>query len=329
MDIEKIALKFKCKVKECKALRAVFLVYTDKGTKIIKESKKEPEKIIYIHGLKEYLYNRGFNYLDRFLLSDLGLPFVIYENRIFVMEDYIEGRECSFSNPYDRVGAMRTLANLHIKGAGYIAPTGAEERDDIGKWGKNYLRKINDLENIKKNLIKKKKKDAFDTLFLQDFDFFMELAWQAYDTLRNSKYEQLKDIAVRERPICHHDYTYHNIIIDKNGYVNVIDFDYSCHELPIYDIAAVILRVMRRLSYDLNIALTMLYDYDLVNPISNDELPLLLSLFEFPQKYWRLSNRYYRGKDGWSQKKFIKKYYEIIDDKEFMIDFLKNFRTVI
>lgn len=329
MDIEKIALDFNCRVKDWKPLRSVFLVYTDKGIKIIKESKKEPEKLLYIHGLKEYLYNKGFYNLDRFLPSYLGLPFLIYENRIFVMEDFILGRECSFSNPYDRDGAMRTLAKLHICGEGYVAPLGAAERKDIGKWEKYYLRKINDLQNSKREVSTKKKKDEFDKMFLRDVDFFIEMAWMAYDTLKNSKYKQISKAAETKCPICHHDYTYHNIIIGENGIVNVIDFDYSCHELPIYDIAAVILRVMRRLSYDLDTALTMLYDYDGIRSISNNELPLLMSLLEFPQKFWRLTNRYYEGKDGWSQKKFIGKYLEIIDDKEFMIDFLREFRKVI
>lgn len=329
MNIENIALEFKCRVKSWKPLRAVFLVYTDKGTKIIKESKKEPEKLIYIHGLKEYLYDRGFHNLDRFLPSALGLPFVINDNRVFIMEDFIEGRECSFSNPYDRAGAMRTLAKLHVCGRGYTTPIGAVERNDIGKWEKTYLRKINDLENFKREVLSKKKKDTFDKMFLQDVDFFMEMAWIAYDTLKNSKYQYLSKKAEKEWPICHHDYTYHNIIIGRKEIVNVIDFDYSCHELPIYDIAAVILRVMRRLSYDLDTALTMLYDYDLVRPISDNELPLLMSLLEFPQKFWRLTNRYYSGKDGWSEKKFINKYFEIIDDKEFMIDFLRDFKKFI
>lgn len=329
MDIENIASQFRYRIKSYKPLRAVFLVDTDKGLKIIKESKKEPEKLFYIHGLKEYLYNRGFKTLDRFLLSKVGLPFVIEDNRIFIMEDFIQGRECSFSNPYDRVKAMRTLANLHICGSGYIAPFGAAERNDIGKWEKSYLRKINDLENSKREVLNKKQRDDFDKIFIEDVDFFIEMAWIAYDTLKNSKYQSICQIAEKKSPICHHDYTYHNIIIDKNNVLNIIDFDYSCNELPIYDIAAVILRVMRRLSYDLDIALTMLYHYDLIRPISDNELPLLMSLFEFPQKFWRLTNRYYSGKDGWSQKKFISKYFEIIDDKDFMIDFLRGFRKII
>jgi len=329
MNIEAIASRFKIKIMGLKPLRGVYLAYTNKGPKIIKKSKKEPEKLLYIHGLKEYMYKRGFHNLDRFLISDQGLPFVIDEGNIYIMEDFISGRESSFLNPYDRSAAMRTLAELHIYGQGYIPPTGAAERNDIGKWEKSYLRKINDLAEIKETIKKKKHKDEFDKMFLEDVDFFMEMAWRAYDTLRESRYKVLCKAAESLKPICHHDYTYHNIIISKEGQINIIDFDYSCHELPSYDIAAVIQRVMRRFSFNIDIAMDMLMDYDRVRPITDDELMLILSLSEFPQRFWRVTDRYYSGKTQRSKKKFIKKYYEVVDDKAFMLDFVNNLRNII
>ncbi len=329
MDIEAIASKFSIKVKGIKPLRGVYMAYTDKGIKIIKESKKDPEKLLYIHGMKEYIYRRGFHNLDRFLISDQGLPFVTDEGRIFIMEDFISGRECSFSNPYDRSAAMRTLAQLHIYGQGYITPTGAAERNDIGKWENNYIKRINNMLDYKKAVTQKKDKDEFDKMFMEDVDFFIEMGWRAYDTLKSSRYKMLCKAAEALRPICHHDYTYHNIIMGKQGRVDIIDFDYSCHELSCYDVAAVIQRVMRRFSFDIDIAMDMLTDYDMVKPITDDELLLILSLSEFPQRFWRITERYYSGKREWSKKKFIKKYHETVDDKAFMMDFVNDFRNII
>lgn len=329
MNIEAIAKEFDVRVLDIKPLRGVYLAYTDRGTKIIKKSKKEPEKLLYVHGLKEYIYKRGFHNIDRFLISKQGLPFVIEGEELYIMEDFIFGRECSFLNPYDRSAAMRTLAKLHIYAQGYTPPTGAAEKNNIGKWEKNYLKKINDLANFKEMAKKKKHKDDFDKMFLEDVDFFLELAWRAYDTLSNSRYKILCQVAESIKPICHHDYTYHNIIIDKYHRMNVIDFDYSCHELTCYDLAAVIQRVMRRLSFNIDIAIEMIIDYDRVKPVTDDEFVLMLSLFEFPQRFWRVTDRYYSGKTQMSEEKFIKKYYEVVEDKEFMLDFIDDFRRII
>ena len=86
---------------------------------------------------------------------------------------------------------------------------------------------------------------------------------------------------------------------------------------------------MRRFSFDIDIAMDMLTDYDMVKPITDDELLLILSLSEFPQRFWRITERYYSGKREWSKKKFIKKYYETVDDKAFMMDFVNDFRNII
>ena len=44
-------------------------------------------------------------------------------------------------------------------------------------------------------------------------------------------------MCIRDRNFCHHDYTYHNIIVDDNDDVHVIDFDYCKREVRVYDIS--------------------------------------------------------------------------------------------
>ncbi|MGE5632309.1 MAG: CotS family spore coat protein [Caulobacteraceae bacterium] len=326
MLIEDIANDFGCRVLNSKPLRAVNLVQTDRGLVIIKETYREPDKILYIHGLKEYLYEKGFTNIDRYLLSRYQLPFAIHDNRIFVMEGYIEGRESSFTNPYDREKIVKALAYLHEAGRGYVAPTGAARRDNIGKWKKSYRKKIDDIITFKSEAKRKRKKSRFDRLFLEDVDFYIEMCWRGFDTLKNSKYDEICKRAKTENVICHHDYTYHNLIIGNNGEVNIIDFDYSCHELPVYDLASLMQKILRRFSFDMDMALGIMDNYCSVAPLSREELQLMLSMFEFPQKFWRLSERYYSGKSGWDEDDFIYKYNDIVCVKELAWDFAEGFR---
>lgn len=329
MNIDAIAKDFGCRVIYSKPLRAVSLVLTDKGLVIIKEVYREPDKILYIHGLKEYLHERGFTRIDRYLPSAYQLPFTIHENRIFVMEDYISGRECTFSNPYDREAIVKALAQLHNAGKGYTPATGAATRNSIGKWEKSYRNKIGDLTEFKELARGKKKKSTFDNMFLEDVDFYIELCWRGFDTLKNSKYEEICKKARIDNVICHHDYTYHNLIVGFMGEVNVIDFDYSCHELPVYDLAALIQKILKRYSYDVDMALELIEDYCSAAPLSSEELVLMLSLFEFPQRFWRITERYYRGKTDWEEKTFISKYNDTVIMKELAFDFIENFRKYI
>lgn len=326
MYIEEIAKEFGCKVLYSTPLRAVNLVQTDRGLVIIKETYREPDKILYIHGLKEYLYENGFTRLDRYIMSKFQLPFTIYDDRIFVMEDYIAGRECSFTNPYDREMIVRALAELHKAGKGYTPATGAYPRDNIGKWKRSCRKKIDDIIAFKKEVKAKRRKTEFDKMFLEDVDYYIEMCWRGFDTLKNSRYDEICRKAKEEKTICHHDYTYHNLIISPEGEVNVIDFDYCCHELPVYDLASLIQKVLRRYYYDIDMAMDMIDTYDSVMPLNREDLALMLSLFEFPQKFWRIVERYYKKKTDWREKEFISKYNDIVCVKDFQFDFTEEFR---
>jgi len=329
MDIDVIAKEFGCKILYSKPLRAVNLAQTDRGLMIIKETCREPDKILYIHGLKEYLHEKGFTNLDRYLLSKYQLPFAIYEDRIFVMENYIGGRECSFTNPYDRRAIVKALALLHNAGKGYMPATGAASRNSIGKWEKSYRKKIEDLTEFKELAGRKKKKSKLDIMFLEDVDFYIEMCWRGFDTLNNSRYDEICKKAKKDKTICHHDYTYHNLIIGLEGKVNVIDFDYSCHELPVYDLATLIQKILKRYSYDVDMALELIEDYCKIAPLCKDDFVLMLSLFEFPQKFWRITERYYREKADWDEKTFLCKYNDILIMKGFVLDFVEDFRRYI
>jgi spore coat protein I len=191
MNIDAIAKEFGRRLIYSKPLRAVNLALTDKGLVIIKETFKDPDKILYIHGLKEYLHEKGFTRVDRYLPSKYQLPFTIFEDRVFVMEDYISGRECTFTNPYDREAIVKALAQLHNAGKGYTPATGAASRNSIGKWERSYRNKIDNLIEFKELARGKKKKSTFDSMYLKDVDLYIELCWRAFDTLKNSKYEEL------------------------------------------------------------------------------------------------------------------------------------------
>ncbi len=329
INLDEIARGFGCRVLASKPMRAVNMVQTDQGLAIIKEVFREPDKILYIHNLKEYLFESGFTCLDRYMLSVYQLPFLFVDNRVFVMERFIKGRECSFTNPFDREKIVKALARLHLAGKGYVPPTGSASRNNIGKWKKSDSSKLNDLLAFKRLAKAKKKKSRFDRLFLEDVDHYIEMGWRGFDTLNHSQYDVVCDKAARDNTVCHHDYTYHNLIIDEFGNVNVIDFDYSCHELPVYDLAALILKILRRYSYDIDMAVQLMQYYHEVSPLNRDDCILMLSLFEFPQKFWRIAERYYNGKTDWKEELFISKYNDIICDKAFQADFIEEFRSRI
>jgi len=76
-------------------------------------------------------------------------------------------------------------------------------------------------------------------------------------------------------------------------------------------------------------ALEIIEDYCSIAPLEREDLVLMLSLFEFPQRFWRIAERYYKDKTTWEEKTFLAKYNDTVIMKEFILDFVEDFRKYI
>ena len=74
-------------------------------------------------------------------------------------------------------------------------------------------KRIKSLDKMRDMVRKKNNKTNFDMLYLKSMDFYKEIGKNALMTLKESNYIELCEIAERNKGFCHHDYTYHNIII--------------------------------------------------------------------------------------------------------------------
>ena len=60
-------------------------------------------------------------------------------------------------------------------------------------------------------------------------EFYKEMAKKALQTLNESSYYELCAEAEKEKGLCHHDYTYHNIILDDMEYATEIRLYIRCY----------------------------------------------------------------------------------------------------
>ena len=163
--------------------------------------------------------------------------------------------------------------------------------------------------------------------YIKIVEFYKSLGKRAKAVIDTSYYVELCKTTEEEKIFCHHDYTYHNIIIDKEEKVNVIDFDYCKREVRIYDISAFMVKVLKRVKWDLEYAKLIIDAYNEVDIIKEDEYRVLYSYLLFPQRFWRLSNRYYYNEVNWSQNTFNSKMEELIAEQDNYMKFLDDFKN--
>ena len=175
-----------------------------------------------------------------------------------------------------------------------------------------------EIENLKKD---------FDIIYIKNVDFYKELAIRATKILNNSKYLSLCEEAEAEKVFCHHDYTYHNIILGNDNSVSVIDFDYCKREVRTFDISNFMIKVLKRNNWNIDFANAIIESYNKVSKLDECEYNVLYAYLQFPQRYWRLANRYYYNEVNWGQNTFDSKLESIINEKDEYLKFLDDFKN--
>jgi spore coat protein I len=318
-----IAGYYGLKVNNIFPYKDALVIVTQQGRKLlVRKLPFSAGRLKFVHYAKEHLAFSGFASTDRYLCTLSGDPCFIYNNSCHVVVDYPAGRESNFDNDNDVKRAAVTLANLHKASRGYKAPQGCMVQDDLGKLPVFFSKRLDDIRKMKRKA--QKGKGHFDHLFTRYVDYFMELGERTREELISSGYGGVVEKARKEQSFCHHDYTHNNIIMDGDSTM-VINFEYCRHEIRVYDIANFIRRKMRKCGWNITKAEIILDSYNSVDALENDELSVMKAILQFPQKLWRVANRYYNSRRSWSERNYVLRLQEIVDEIEPLNEFIRQY----
>lgn len=299
-----------------------YLAVTPHGRRLLKKMPFSAGRIKFIHAAKEHLANGGFTNTDRYLRTLSGEPYFNYNDCFYTLSNFTDGRESNFENDNDVIKSAMVLAGLHYASRRYVAPGDCAVQDELGKLPGCLTKRLEDIKKTRKQA--KKEKGRFDQLFLNHVEYFIDLGQNAIGELMASGYQKIVEQTRNEGLFCHHDFTHHNIIMDDEK-ITVTNFDYCCFELRVYDIANLIRRKMRKCDWDVSKTELIIKSYNSADTLGSDELSVMKAILLFPQKFWRVVNRYYNSRRSWSEKSFITRLQEVIDEIGPHSQFLKQY----
>ncbi|EES49540.1 CotS family spore coat protein [Clostridium botulinum] len=321
-----IERQFDIKIETIKANKGVYYLKTNKGERCLKRINYGPQKLLFVYGAKEHLIKNGFSNLDRYYLNINDEPYALVNEDLYTLSEWLEGRECDFRNIDEVKIAAKTLAGMHEASKGYDPPENSKLKSDLGRWPHLMEKRTKSIDKMKDIIRKKNIKNDFDMIYLKSMEFYRDLGKQALQTLKESNYYELCMVAEQEKTFCHHDFTYHNIIIDNNEKPHIIDFDYCKREVRTFDISNFMIKVLKRVDWNIDFAKAIIESYNSVCKLRDDEYKVLYAYLQFPQRYWRLANRYYYNEVNWGQNTFTNKLSSIIDEKDKFLSFLNEFK---
>ncbi len=188
-------------------------------------------------------------------------------------------------------------------------------------------KRIKSLDKMRNMGRKRGAKGSFDLNYIKSLQFYKDLGKRAMKVLSDSNYMDICKSTEAEKSFCHHDYTYHNIIISDDS-VNVIDFDYCKREVRAYDIANFMTKVLKRVDWDIEYAKIIIDNYNKVDLLREEEYKVIFAFLLFPQRFWRLSNRYYYNEVNWAQNTFGNKLENLISEQEIYMNFIEEFKEL-
>lgn len=323
-----IERQFNIKIESIKPNKGVYHLKTDKGEKCLKKINYGAQKLLFVYGAKEHLIKNDFHRVDRYCLNAEGEPYALVNEDLYTLSEWIEGRECDFHNLEDVNIAAKNLANMHIASKGYEPPENSKLKSDLERWPHLMDKRVKSFDKMRDMARKKNNKSNFDLNYIKAMQFYKDLGKRAMGVLNSSEYINICKLTEVEKSFCHHDYTYHNIIIDKNNNVNIIDFDYCKREVRAYDISNFMIKVLKRVDWNMEFANTIINSYNEISPLMEEEYRLIFSFLLFPQRFWRLANRYYYNEVNWAQNTFANKLEDLVKEQQIYLKFIEDFKQV-
>lgn len=323
--IDQVQEKYNIEVSTTNNFRGGVVVGSSAGKCFLKKVPFSSDRIIFIHRAKEHLYGQGFTQLDRFLCTNDEKPYFEVDGENYTLSHMVDGRECNFDSKPDLNTAVRQLAYMHKASKGFKQETHDFAKSDLGKLPQNLKKRLQDISKMKKKALKAKGK--FDYLFLDWYDYFYKLGESALEQLSLSKYHEIVEDSKIQGFFCHRDYTHSNILFNGQK-TYIINFDSCCLELKMYDLMNLIRRKMRKCNWNIEEAKNVVQAYNAIETISPDEFDILTIMLKFPQKFWRVANRYYNSRHGWAEKVYISKLNEVIGEVEVHKSFMANIQKM-
>lgn len=316
-------------VKQLYRARGAWLCETNKGLKLIRIYKGAPKRLECEMMVKSCLRERGCMYIDQIVANSEGACLTEEtEGEAYVLTDWYSGRECNTRDKEEVLTAVVHMAGIHRKMCDfqYFSEESGEGQDTknifyIENMYEETKRRSKELRTIRNYVMHKKQKNDFDRLFMKVYSEFESDGERAKNILMDMDYLNLYEQACQKHCLCHGDYNQHNLLMTREG-IALVRFDQMHFELHIYDLYVFMRKVLEKNRWNIGLGVAMVRAYQRVLPMEYREARCLYALMLFPEKFWKISNRYHNSRKSWMSAQNMSKLEKLIREKELKQHFL-------
>jgi spore coat protein I len=277
------------------SIKTVWKVKARQGHLCLKRLRQTYDKALFSVNAQIYIYKCGGN-VPQVIPDRENQPIVRYNDQLFVLYEWLQGKDLNFNNSADFKMAVTGLAGFHAASRGYKPCEGARISTKLAKWPEQY-ESMNRRMTAWKEAAKKESKNSSSGSYLNCIDGMLELAGIALELLDKTDYKELTGSSSQSIVLCHQDYGTGNAILTDKG-VFVIDLDGVTYDLPARDLRKIIgKQAENKNDWNKSNLKSIISWYDSVNPISRKEREILYADLMFPHWFFGLvKNRFDKNK---------------------------------
>lgn len=312
-------------IQSIEKIKNVYKIITKDNSKFcLKVIGYEYSHFYFIVSAIEHLKNNNYRNILEIINTNTKKNYINIESKFAYLTKWIDSRESNYDNPVELQMATINLATLHKCSEGFSINSKMKPRIYWGNWVKNFETRGKEILDFKKRIYQKAYKSEFDLLYLNIMIEELENVENSITNLKKSSYMTLMGREIMRRGFCHHDYAHHNVLIDSNNEIKIIDFDYCILDTHLHDLGSLCIRVMKDGKWDINKFNGIISDYSKVRKVDEEEIKILKYFFMFPQSYWQLGIQYYWEQQPWKEEIFMNKLLKYISDMEMRKEFIEQ-----
>jgi CotS family spore coat protein len=316
---------YSLKVDSIEKVKNSYKITTKDEGYCLKVIKYEFTHFNFILSAMKHLQKKGFPNIPEFIVNKYNKEYGNMEGRYVYLTKWIPSRVSNYDNPLELAMVSNKLGQLHQCSKGFNLEKGMKPRIGWFSWVNVFETRKKELLDFRNRINQKAHKSEFDLLYLENIEDEVRRAEKSIVGLQKNNYVNIMEREVFKSGFCHHDYAYHNILIDNNKNINIIDFDYCILDSHLHDLCSLLIRNMKDGKWEKKKSDLILDSYKEGFDIKQYEIPLMKEFIRFPQAFWQIGIQVYWEQQPWGEDFFINKLEKYLDDRDVREAFINSY----
>lgn len=319
MRPEQLLEKYQLEIKSISKGRECYLCDTNLGTVALHEYYGSADRAAFLAGMLKYLRQEGI-LVECIIPSENGEWLVTdEEERRYILSESFSGAECDVRKEDDMYEAIKVLAGLHRSSKEYKEEMPEIIRRNVCMLVEVFEKHNRELRQIKNYIRERKKKNAFEELFMKQYNYFYKKAEDVTVALANTK------LSEKSYGFCHGDFNQHSIIFAKQG-VALVGLERFTYDLQVRDLANFVRKMMEKNDWDAELGIKLITAYEKEYGLDCGEKECLYLFLAYPEKFWKIASHYNHAKKTWLCERDVEKLQKLILQEEKRNKFLQELR---